>query len=176
MSNESDGIIDLPRPRSRAQTPEEAIAMLQATRPTQAKRIAEMEESGFPAYTTSAGWLGYSDEKIIGVCAAVFVSSSHCRQLCQEGIKQGLTQFKIKVGADIHDDKRRCRVRVSVRMSVLLLIRRQVVRQAIGYERRMMVDANQRWDVNEAISNMIEVGLLLLLLFTVQHYFNPAAC
>ena len=75
-----------------------------------------MEATGFPAYTTSAGWLGYSDEKIIGVCcgdAEVAVVMMSCVQLCQEGMAQGWSQFKIKVGADLHDDKRRCRVRAS---------------------------------------------------------------
>jgi L-fuconate dehydratase len=76
------------------------------------------------AYTTSAGWLGYSDDKI--------------RRLCREGIAQGWNHFKIKVGADLADDQRRC----------------AVVREEIGPARKLMIDANQRWDVDEAIANM----------------------
>lgn len=107
-----------------ALTPEEAVAILEANRSSIAERVQHMEEKGFPAYTTSAGWLGYSDDLI--------------RELCREGIAQGWSNFKIKVGADLQDDIRRCKV----------------IRDVIGYERRLMVDANQRWDVPEAIAWM----------------------
>jgi len=83
---------------------------------------------GYPAYTTSAGWLGYSDEKI--------------RRLCREGIQAGWSHFKIKVGASLEDDLRRA----------------AIVREEIGPDRKLMLDANQRWDVPEAIANMRELA------------------
>ena len=83
-----------------------------------------MLESGYPAYTTSAGWLGYSDDKI--------------RRLCKAGMAEGWNHFKIKVGRDLQDDIRRCRL----------------IREVIGDERYLMVDANQVWDVDEAIGYM----------------------
>ncbi|MCF3651640.1 L-fuconate dehydratase [Synoicihabitans lomoniglobus] len=104
-----------------ALTPDEALAMLEKLAPTRATREAEILARGYPAYTTSAGWLGYEDEKI--------------RRLCAEGIEQGFTHFKLKVGADRADDLRRARV----------------MRDAIGPDRAMMIDANQRWDVDVAI-------------------------
>jgi L-fuconate dehydratase len=107
-----------------ALTPEEALAILQQNAATRAGRIAKMEAQGYPAYTTSAGWLGYSDEKI--------------RQLCREGIAEGWSHFKIKVGRNLADDRRRCRI----------------IREEIGPERKLMVDANQVWDVAEAIEWM----------------------
>jgi L-fuconate dehydratase len=105
-------------------TREQALELLRANEPTKAAREAQMRAEGFPAYTTSAGWLGYSDEKI--------------RTLCREGIAEGWRHFKIKVGADLRDDLRRA----------------AVVRETIGPERFLMFDANQRWDVGEAIENM----------------------
>ena len=104
-----------------ALTPEEALAMLEKLAPTRAAREAEMRQAGYPAYTTSAGWLGYSDEKI--------------RRLCREALADGFTHFKIKVGADLADDQRRA----------------AIVREEIGWEHRLMIDANQRWDVGQAI-------------------------
>ena len=104
-----------------ALTPEEALGMLQKLAPTRAAREAEMLQNGYPAYTTSAGWLGYSDEKI--------------RRLCREALAEGFTHFKIKVGADLADDLRRA----------------AIVREEIGETHALMVDANQRWDVGEAI-------------------------
>lgn len=83
-----------------------------------------MLRDGFPAYTTSAGWLGYSDDKI--------------RALCREAVAAGWTHFKQKVGADIEDDVRRA----------------SIIREAIGPDRTLMMDANQVWDVPEAIANM----------------------
>jgi L-fuconate dehydratase len=105
-------------------TPEEALALLQAHAPTRAERMGHLEAAGYPAYTTSAGWLGYSDEKI--------------RRLCREGIATGWNHFKIKVGRNLADDIRRCRL----------------IREEIGPERKLMVDANQVWDVDEAITWM----------------------
>ncbi len=109
---------------SDALTREEALAILRKNAPGKAARERELRSRGFPAYTTSAGWLGYSDEKI--------------RTLCREGIAEGWTHFKIKVGADLKDDLRRARI----------------VREEIGPSRKLMLDANQRWDVPEAIVNM----------------------
>jgi L-alanine-DL-glutamate epimerase and related enzymes of enolase superfamily len=105
-----------------ALTPDEALASLERLAPTRAAREAEMLRDGYPAYTTSAGWLGYSDEKI--------------QRLCREGIAAGFTHFKMKVGADLADDQRRA----------------AIVRAAIGDQRTLMIDANQRWDVPQAIS------------------------
>ncbi|MEY5025978.1 MAG: hypothetical protein RLZZ244_1506 [Verrucomicrobiota bacterium] len=104
-----------------ALTPEEALEHLERLAPGRAAREEEMRRHGYPAYTTSAGWLGYSDEKI--------------RRLCREALAEGFTHFKIKVGADRADDVRRA----------------AIVREEIGWERVLMVDANQRWDVGEAI-------------------------
>ncbi|MGH9630906.1 MAG: L-fuconate dehydratase, partial [Bryobacteraceae bacterium] len=105
-------------------TPQEALEILERQRPTRAAREAEMQRDGFPAYTTSAGWLGYTDEQL--------------RQLCRDAIRDGWIHFKIKVGADIEDDRRRS----------------AIIREEIGPDRKLMMDANQRWDVNEAIRNM----------------------
>jgi L-fuconate dehydratase len=108
--------------------PEEAIDILYRREHTRAKREEEMLANGYPAYTTSAGWLGYSDEKI--------------RELCRAGVEQGWAHFKIKVGRDLKDDKRRLKV----------------VRETIGKKRKLMLDANQVWDVDEAIENMRELA------------------
>jgi L-fuconate dehydratase len=105
-------------------TPTDALAIIRTNDPTRAVREAELHRDGFPAYTTSAGWLGYSDEKI-------------CR-LLREGMAEGWNHFKLKVGADIQDDCRRA----------------ALVRAEIGPNRKLMVDANQRWDVPEAINNI----------------------
>jgi L-fuconate dehydratase len=107
-----------------ALTPEEALAILHRRAPTKALREAEMRETGFPAYTTSAGWLGYSDEKL--------------RHLCHEAVALGWAHVKLKVGADIADDLRRA----------------LIMREEVGPERKVLLDANQRWEVNEAIANM----------------------
>jgi L-fuconate dehydratase len=104
-----------------ALTPEEARRGLERLAPTRAAREAELRETGYPAYTTSAGWLGYSDEKI--------------RRLCREGRAAGFSRFKIKVGLDQADDLRRA----------------TLVREEIGETGVLMIDANQRWDVGVAI-------------------------
>lgn len=104
-----------------ALTPGEARSMIERLAPTRAAREAEMLRDGYPAYTTSAGWLGYPDEKI--------------RRLCREALADGFTHFKIKVGADLADDRRRA----------------AIVREEIGPDRTLMIDANQRWDVGPAI-------------------------
>jgi L-fuconate dehydratase len=106
---------------SDAITRDEAIAILEKMEPTRAARIAELELSGYPCYTTSAGWLGYSDEKL--------------RRLCQEAVDAGYKHIKLKVGANRDDDIRRLRI----------------AREVIGDEANLMIDANQVWDVPEAI-------------------------
>ena len=111
-----------------ALTREQALEILRANQATKAAREREMLADGYPAYTTSAGWLGYPDDKI--------------RRLCREGIAEGWTHFKIKVGAELADDLRRA----------------AIVREEIGPERRLMLDANQRWDVGEAIANMKQLA------------------
>jgi L-fuconate dehydratase len=109
---------------SDALTPEEALGMLERMAPTRARREAEMLKSGYPAYTTSAGWLGYSDEKV--------------RALSREAVAAGWTHVKMKVGQRIEDDVRRARI----------------VREEIGPDRRLMMDANQVWEVSDAIANV----------------------
>jgi L-fuconate dehydratase len=107
-----------------ALTPDEALAMLRETAPTRAARIAEMQAQGYPSYTTSAGWLGYPDDKL--------------RRLCRELMARGWQHFKIKVGRSLEDDLRRARI----------------IREEIGWDRRLMMDANQVWEVDEAIASM----------------------
>lgn len=109
---------------SDALTPAQAIEMLCELEPTKAARERELLEHGYPAYTTSAGWLGYSDEKL--------------RRLCREAIAQGWNHLKIKVGRDLADDIRRCKI----------------IREEIGWDRKLMTDANQVWDVPQAIEWM----------------------
>ena len=109
-------------------TPEEALAILKSHAPARAAREAELVRDGYPAYTTSAGWLGYPDDEI--------------RRLCREGIAAGWTHFKLKVGEDLRDDVRRA----------------ALVREEIGPDRKLMMDANQRWDVDDAIASMQELA------------------
>jgi len=111
-----------------ALTPEEAVAILRRNAPTRAEREAELFRDGYPAYTTSAGWLGYPDDEI--------------RRLCREGIEAGWSHFKIKVGENLQDDLRRS----------------ALIREEIGPHRKLMMDANQRWDVGEAIASMRELA------------------
>lgn len=112
---------------SDALTPDEALAILRTGKSGQAERLASLEVAGYPAYTTSVGWFGFSDEKI--------------RRLCHEAIAEGWTHFKLKVGGDAIDDLRRGRL----------------VREEIGSDRRIMVDANQKWGVEEAISRTLQL-------------------
>ena len=104
--------------------PGEARERLEEKRAGRAARIAEMRATGFPAYTTSAGWLGYSDDKM--------------RALCRGAIAQGWNHFKMKVGGNLADDIRRARI----------------IREEIGPDRRLMMDANQVWGVAQAIEHM----------------------
>lgn len=105
-----------------ALTPAEALELLTAGRQGAGERAARLRERGYPAYTTSPGWLGYSDEKLT--------------RLAREAVADGFTQIKLKVGADLADDIRRCRA----------------ARAAVGPDIRMAIDANQRWNVAEAIT------------------------
>jgi L-fuconate dehydratase len=111
-----------------ALTQDEAIGILRRLERTRPERMRALEDNGYPAYTTSAGWLGYPDEKI--------------RRLCREGIAGGWSHFKIKVGRDLGDDLRRA----------------ALIREEIGPDRKLMVDANQVWDVDEAILSMRELA------------------
>ncbi|MDG4862469.1 L-fuconate dehydratase [Streptomyces sp. T-3] len=102
-------------------TPEYALALLREGRRGAAERIAKLRVRGYPAYTTSPGWLGYSDEKLT--------------RLARQAVADGFTQIKLKVGADLDDDLRRMKA----------------ARAAVGPDIRIAVDANQRWNVDEAI-------------------------
>jgi L-fuconate dehydratase len=105
-----------------ALTREEALTILRRQHATKADRVARLKSQGYPAYTTSVGWLGYDDDKV--------------RRLCRQALDQGWDNFKLKVGGNLADDIRRC----------------AIVREEIGPQRRMMVDANQVWEVDEAIA------------------------
>jgi len=107
-------------------TKDEAFEILKKNHKSKKERIEYLLENGYPAYTTSAGWLGYSDEKI--------------RQLCKEAKKAGWKMLKMKVGSDLKDDMRRA----------------SIIREEIGDDLKLMMDANQKWDVNEAIKNVKE--------------------
>lgn len=111
-----------------ALTPDEAVDILRVQEPGRAAREAEMRETGFPAYTTSAGWLGYTDDQL--------------RALLREALAGGWTHFKMKVGRSVEDDVRRA----------------SIIREEIGWQRRLMMDANQVWDVPQAIAWMAELA------------------
>ncbi|MEV6793977.1 enolase C-terminal domain-like protein [Streptomyces sp. NPDC051320] len=104
-----------------ALTPDEALAILRAAEPGRAERAALLRADGYPAYTTSPGWLGYSDEKLV--------------RLSEEAVAAGFGQIKLKVGADLDDDVRRMKL----------------ARAAVGPGIRIAVDANQRWDIPDAL-------------------------
>ncbi|MFF3839169.1 enolase C-terminal domain-like protein [Streptomyces sp. NPDC001930] len=104
-----------------ALTPEDALDLLRRGRAGAADRTTALLEHGYPAYTTSPGWLGYSDEKLT--------------RLAQDAVATGFTQIKLKVGADLADDIRRMRT----------------ARVAVGPDIRIAIDANQRWNVGEAV-------------------------
>lgn len=105
-------------------TREEALSILKRHESSKQERIDELFKNGYKAYTTSAGWLGYSDEKI--------------RRLSREAKEEGFTHLKMKVGSDLQDDMRRA----------------GIIREEIGDDMTLMMDANQKWDVDEAITNM----------------------
>jgi len=107
-----------------ALTPDEALDMLARQEGTKADREARLLRDGYPAYTTSAGWIGYSEDKI--------------RHLCREALAEGWTHFKVKVGASPEDDAARV----------------GLVREEIGPANKLMIDANQTWGVHEAIERV----------------------
>jgi L-fuconate dehydratase len=107
-----------------AVTPAEAVEMLKRNASSRGEREEEMLRDGYPAYTTSVAWLGYPDDKL--------------RALCRAGTEAGWSSFKMKVGASLEDDVRRARL----------------IREEIGPDARLMMDANQNWEVDEAIENM----------------------
>ncbi|PZU21172.1 MAG: fuconate dehydratase [Shinella sp.] len=111
-----------------ALTRDEALAILKKAEAGKAERIATLEREGYPCYTTSAGWLGYSDEKL--------------RRLAQEAVDQGFNHIKMKVGRDLDDDIRRL----------------TIAREVIGPDRYLMVDANQVWEVGQAIDWMKQLA------------------
>ncbi|MEU7722102.1 L-fuconate dehydratase [Streptomyces tibetensis] len=113
---------------SDALTPEEALEILRRAEPGRERRIGLLIDGGYPAYTTTPGWLGYSDEKLA--------------RLSREAVADGFTQIKLKVGASLEDDIRRMRV----------------ARETVGPDIRVAVDANQRWDVQPAIDWMRELA------------------
>ena len=103
-------------------TPDEATALLERAAPGRAARMKSLLADGYPAYTTTPGWLGYSDERLA--------------ELCTEAVQDGFSQVKLKVGVRLEDDLRRC----------------AIARSAVGDEVRIALDANQVWDVPEAIA------------------------
>jgi L-fuconate dehydratase len=111
-----------------ALTPEEALAILEGAELGRAERERVLRQRGYPAYTTSAGWLGYSDAKVTRLVGAALAA--------------GFTHLKLKVGADIEDDIRRCKM----------------VRDLAGPDVLLSVDANQRWEIDEAIANIARLG------------------
>jgi L-fuconate dehydratase len=108
----------------------DAREILEEARRGKAERVRLLERDGYPAYTTSVGWYGFSDEKI--------------RTLCRRALADGWTTFKLKVGGDPVDDLRRG----------------MLVREEIGWENRLMIDANQKWGVDEAILRTRELAEL----------------
>ena len=107
---------------SDALTPARALEILQAAEPGKAARIAALEASGIPGYTTTPGWLGYPRDKVV--------------RLAKEAVADGFTQIKLKVGRDVDDDR----------------MRLAAAREAVGPDVKIAVDANQIWDVDEAIA------------------------
>jgi len=114
------GLVDF-RYLSDALTQEDALAILRAAEPGRAAREAELLSAGYPGYTTTPGWLGYSDDKL--------------RRLAREAVDEGFQQIKLKVGDRLEDDIRRLRI----------------AREEVGPDIRIAIDANQRWDRDQAI-------------------------
>ncbi len=102
-------------------TPEEALQIFEAAQDGKAARMAKLKAKGYPCYTTSAGWLGYSNEKLT--------------RLATEAVEAGFSHIKMKVGRDLADDMRRL----------------AIVREIMGPDRKLMIDANQVWEVEQAI-------------------------
>jgi L-fuconate dehydratase len=102
-------------------TPDEALELLRKREAGKAERLTTLMREGYPCYTTSAGWLGYGDEKL--------------RRLCREAVDAGFRHIKLKVGRDLEDDIRRL----------------GIAREAVGPDVNLMIDANQVWEVDQAI-------------------------
>ena len=102
-------------------TPDDALAILRKAEDGKSTRIAKLKAEGYPCYTTSAGWLGYSDDKL--------------RHLCRQAKEAGFTHAKFKVGQDLNDDIRRL----------------TIARNELGKDMKIMMDANQVWEVDQAI-------------------------
>jgi L-fuconate dehydratase len=111
-----------------ALSPDEALALLQRARAGREQRRATIVRDGYPAYTTSAGWLGYDDDKIV--------------LLVREAVAAGFTHVKMKVGRDVASDARRA----------------ELIRRELGPHGVLMMDANQYWDVDEAVAAMRVLG------------------
>jgi L-fuconate dehydratase len=104
-----------------ALTREQALDILTRSQVSMPERLQRLDAEGYPAYTTSAGWFGFSDQQV--------------RQLCREALAEGWTHFKLKVGGEPADDLRRA----------------LLMREEIGWQNKLMVDANQKWGVDQAI-------------------------
>ena len=109
-------------------TPDEALALLRERAVGKQERLADLLANGYPCYTTSAGWLGYDDAKL--------------RRLAQQAIDAGFTHIKLKVGRDLQDDIRRVRI----------------AREVLGPDLNLMIDANQVWEVDQAIEWLKELA------------------
>lgn len=109
-------------------TEEEAVELLKVNQKDKEKREEILRKTGYPAYTTQVGWLGYSNDKV--------------KELCTKFLALGFTSFKVKVGQNLTDDIRRC----------------QLVRETIGYKNKLMLDANQIWNINESIEWMKQLA------------------
>jgi L-fuconate dehydratase len=107
---------------------DEALAMLEWLAPSRAERVDHLAQVGYPAYTSGPGWLGYSDDKL--------------RRLCREAVADGWDAIKVKVGANVGDDKRRL----------------AIAREELGPDGTLLIDANQMWDVPEAIAWVNELA------------------
>jgi len=124
-------------------TPAEALEILKRTEGTKAERKAKLLKSGIPAYTTSPGWLGYSDEKMV--------------RLAKEAVADGFTLIKLKCGGSIADDKRRLKI----------------AREAVGPNVRLALDANQVWSVDEAIAWLNELRDKSVDLYWIEEPTSP---
>jgi L-fuconate dehydratase len=124
---EITGLIDF-RYLSDALTPDEAVGLLERAAAGRTERVAALRRDGYPAYSTAPGWLGYSDQRLAALCA--------------EAVEEGFTQVKLKVGAALEDDKRRC----------------AIAREVLGDDIGMAMDANQVWDVPTAIGWIRELA------------------
>jgi L-fuconate dehydratase len=111
-----------------ALTPSDALDLLNRGASGKEARIAQLQLDGFPAYTTTPGWLGYSDEKLV--------------RLSRQAVADGFGMIKLKVGGDLADDRRRMRL----------------AREAVGSQVKISIDANQRWEAQEAIDWVNELA------------------